>query len=69
MYSFDNVDALSLDVWGPDHVLQPLPQAHLIVKKSKISSNKRASKKLLGVVDQKEDATPAHFVFRWRWSS
>jgi hypothetical protein len=31
MYSFDNVDALLLDVWGPDHILQLSPQAHLIV--------------------------------------
>ncbi len=31
MYSFDNVDALSLDVQGLDHVLQTSPQAHLII--------------------------------------
>jgi hypothetical protein len=31
MYSFYIVDALSLDVWGPDHVLQPSLQAHLII--------------------------------------
>jgi hypothetical protein len=31
MYLFDNVDALSLDVWGPDHVLQPSPHVHLII--------------------------------------
>ncbi len=31
MYSFDNVDALLLDVWGPDHVLQPSPKAYLII--------------------------------------
>jgi hypothetical protein len=31
MYSSDNVYVLSLDVWGPDHVLQPSPQAHLII--------------------------------------
>ncbi len=30
MYPFDNVDALSHVVWGPDHVLQLLPQAHQI---------------------------------------
>ena len=44
MYSSNNVEALSLDVWGPDQVLQPSTQAHLIVKESKMSSNKRASK-------------------------
>jgi hypothetical protein len=37
-----------LDVWGPYHVLQPSPQAHLIVKKRKIPSNKRASKETAG---------------------
>jgi hypothetical protein len=31
MYSSDNVNALPLDVWGTDHVLQTPPQAHLIV--------------------------------------
>ena len=31
MYSSANVDVLSLDVWGPNHVLQPLHQAHLII--------------------------------------
>jgi hypothetical protein len=31
MYSFNKDDAFSLDVWGPDHVLQPSPQAHLII--------------------------------------
>jgi len=31
MYLLDNVDALGLDVWGPDHLLQPSGQAHLIL--------------------------------------
>ncbi len=31
IYLFNNVDALSLDVWGPAHVLKPSPQAHLII--------------------------------------
>ncbi len=31
IYSFDNVNALPLDVWGTDHVLQTSPQAHLII--------------------------------------
>jgi hypothetical protein len=31
MYSCDNIDALSLDVWGPDHVLHLSNQAHLII--------------------------------------
>jgi hypothetical protein len=31
MYSFDNVGILSLDVWAPDHILQPSPYAHLII--------------------------------------
>ncbi len=31
MYLFDNVDALSLDLWGPDHVLQLSKQVHLII--------------------------------------
>ena len=31
MYIFDNVDALWSDVWGPDHLLQPSVQAHLIL--------------------------------------
>jgi hypothetical protein len=31
IHSFYNVDALLLDVWGPDHVLQPSPQVHLII--------------------------------------
>ncbi len=31
MYSFAKVDVLSLDVWGPNHVLQPSHQAHLII--------------------------------------
>ncbi len=30
-YSSDNVNVLSLDVWGPDHILQPSPQAHPII--------------------------------------
>ncbi len=31
MYSSTNVDVLSLNAWGPDHVLQPSNQAHLII--------------------------------------
>ncbi len=31
MYSSEKVNGLSLDIWAPDHVLQPLPQAHLII--------------------------------------
>jgi hypothetical protein len=31
MYSISNVDVLSLVVWGPNHVLQPSRQAHLII--------------------------------------
>ncbi len=31
MYSSANVDVLSLVVWGPNHVLQPSHQAHLII--------------------------------------
>ncbi len=31
MYSINNVEARLLDVWGPDQVLQPSPQAHLII--------------------------------------
>ncbi len=31
IYSFENFDALSVDVWGADHVLKPSPQAHLII--------------------------------------
>ena len=31
MYSSAKIDAVSLNVWGPDQVLQPSPQAHLII--------------------------------------
>ncbi len=33
MYSSNNVDALSLDDWGLDHILQSSPQAHLIISR------------------------------------
>jgi hypothetical protein len=46
MYSSANIDVLSLVVWGPNHILQPSHQAHLIVKETNISSNKRASKEI-----------------------
>jgi hypothetical protein len=48
MYSSVNVDVLSLVVWGPNQVLQPSHQAHLIIKESNMSSNKRASKDTAG---------------------
>jgi hypothetical protein len=48
MYSSAKVDVLSLVVWGPNHILLPSHQAHLIIKESNMSSNKRASKETAG---------------------
>ena len=48
MYSSVNVDVLSLVVWGPNHILQPSHQAHLIIKESNMTSNNRASKETSG---------------------
>jgi hypothetical protein len=48
IYLSANVDVFSLVVWWPNHVLQPSHQAHLIIKESNMSSNKRVWKETAG---------------------